>query len=78
MSEHINLLPCPFCGGKAEIAIGEHNFYDAKIRCSNCSAEGPLFDDNYDRELNQSSLANTEEAAKHWNSRSNLTEEEKP
>ena len=38
------LKPCPFCGGKAEVFRGQHDFNDIIIRCSSCEAEGPLFD----------------------------------
>ena len=38
-----NLLPCPFCGGAAEISVGEHSFNGAKVICTNCFAEGTLF-----------------------------------
>lgn len=58
------LAPCPFCGGRAEIARGEHSFTDVKIRCSACSAEGPLFEDDARAvELNEA------DAVEHWNRR---------
>jgi Lar family restriction alleviation protein len=36
------LLPCPFCGGDAQLQVGLHSFDDALIACTNCCAEGPL------------------------------------
>lgn len=59
------LLPCPFCGGEAEMIVGSHNFRDAMIRCTECNAEGPLFDgDDAD-----SSTVNELAAKRHWNVR---------
>ena len=30
------LLPCPFCGGKAELVHHECKMNDIKIQCTNC------------------------------------------
>jgi Lar family restriction alleviation protein len=38
------LLACPFCGGEAARHWGEHSFNDAIIRCTECYAEGAIFD----------------------------------
>jgi len=41
-----DLKPCPFCGSKAELCIGEHAMIDAKVRCTNseCGTEGGCWD----------------------------------
>ena len=54
----IVLLPCPFCGGKAEIAQSESSF----IRCRKCGIESPFFDTG-DEEVNN------RKAAQFWNRR---------
>jgi Lar family restriction alleviation protein len=33
------LLPCPFCGGKAEIHYQLHDLGDYAVKCSNCGCE---------------------------------------
>lgn len=62
MTEH--LLPCPFCSGKAELCHGYHAFYDAKVVCQECTAEGPLIDGN-----EQDGDINAAEAIAAWNRR---------
>jgi len=61
------LKPCPFCGGRAELAVGEHIAVDAMVRCTKCSAEGPLFDcgDDTPAGLEQNKVV----ASAHWNNR---------
>lgn len=56
------LKPCPFCGGKPEVALGQHHFNDAKITCS-CGVESGLYDDTEDKHKN------TLAAVKAWNTR---------
>lgn len=60
---------CPFCGKAPHIFMGEHSFYDVKIRCNACGAEGPLCDvddgDTPDRQKAQ----NIKAALQHWNGR---------
>lgn len=62
------LLPCPFCAGRAEVIIGSHVFRDVIIRCEECAAEGPLFDED-DAD---SSTINEIKARAHWNKRAAL------
>jgi Restriction alleviation protein Lar len=38
------LLPCPFCGGEAELVKGESGFTDIQIRCLGCGAQTQNFD----------------------------------
>lgn len=40
----VELAACPFCGGPCAVHHGEHSFFDAKVRCTGCNAEGPMFD----------------------------------
>lgn len=56
------LKPCPFCGGEAEIAIGQHHFNDAKVVCD-CGIESGLFDETENKETNAKA------AIKAWNTR---------
>ena len=36
------LLPCPFCGGRAELLSAElRETHDAMIECSRCETTGP-------------------------------------
>jgi Lar family restriction alleviation protein len=72
MSE--KLLPCPFCGGEASVHRGEHAFYDAKIRCAGCQAEGPIFDVD-DGEANEAGQNEAESIAA-WNRRTPAPEGE--
>lgn len=44
MSE--KLLPCPFCGGEAEIALGQSDFDGAEIFCVKCSASCGHFEND--------------------------------
>lgn len=62
-----DLEPCPFCGHTAELTVGEHSFDDAKVRCTNCFAEGPLFDDG--GEDDGAKKRNVDAAIMHWNIR---------
>jgi len=68
------LLPCPFCGGEASVHRCEHAFYDAKIRCAGCQAEGPIFDVD-DGEANEAGR-NEAEAIAAWNRRTPAPEKE--
>lgn len=64
MTFKMNIPPlksCPFCGGEAELRIGEHSFTDAKVVCVGCSAEGPIFDTECDSPIM--------DAIAHWNTR---------
>ena len=63
----LKLKRCPFCGGEAELMVGEHNFYDAKVRCNECYTEGPVFDaDPDDPGIEKKNVA---DAVEHWNTR---------
>ena len=59
--------PCPFCGGEAKRHWGEHSFNDAKVRCEQCHAEGPMFDvdDGAEDESGRNEIA----AIAAWNTR---------
>lgn len=57
------LRECPFCGRAGEVVVGEHSFIDVKIRCTNCFAEGPLFDEDDEKRKNVNA------AISHWNTR---------
>lgn len=46
-------LPCPCCGGKAEVCLGEHDFVDAKVRCTKCGLESGLEDETKDATKNR-------------------------
>ena len=61
------LAPCPFCGGKAAVHRCEHAFHDAKVRCAECCAEGPIFDVD-DGKANEAGR-NEAEAIAAWNRR---------
>lgn len=56
------LLPCPFCGSKAEFWKGQVMFEDYEVHCTKCDIVGPNCDGNDPN-------ANMEAAAKHWNYR---------
>ena len=53
------LKPCPFCGGKAILALEEHTFDGAEVTCIECGCQGGHYE--YDP------LGN--EAASGWNTR---------
>jgi Lar family restriction alleviation protein len=57
MSEE--LKPCPFCGGKPRVALGEHDFDGAEVICQSCAGSSGHFSD--DKEADQ--------ASRHWNTR---------
>lgn len=57
----LNLLPCPFCGGEAEIAESESSW----CRCSGCGLETPFVDEHDEEE------ENSRDAATYWNTRAN-------
>lgn len=61
------LLPCPFCGGRAVIEIGQNNFEDAHISCSQCEMRGPSFDN--DEAIGCFSKDPAGDAIAHWNTR---------
>jgi len=48
VSDEGNLLPCPFCGGEAQVHVyeytcAEHNYGDAWVACKIECAAGQLF-----------------------------------
>lgn len=43
-----DLLPCPFCGGEAQLSEGI-SYY---VFCPDCGAEGPWDDDGRDKAVN--------------------------
>lgn len=57
------LLPCPFCGGKAKLIINMQSFEPyATVRCENCSVRTKNVMQSVD-------YCATDEAAKLWNQR---------
>ena len=50
------LLPCPFCGGKA-FADGEHSWW--QVACNNCGAVVDNMGENYSTEENADKAWNT-------------------
>jgi Lar family restriction alleviation protein len=42
--EQVQLLPCPFCGGEADILKAATNICDYWVTCANCGADGPWKD----------------------------------
>lgn len=59
-----DLLPCPFCGGKADIVVGFRSSHASKgmishIDCNDCGAQGEKFDQ----------LDCKDKAIKAWNKR---------
>lgn len=67
----IRLLPCPFCGGEAELLTGMHAFNDVIIRCKKCSTESALFDGEH-----ENLQVNTDDALEAWNTRAHSREDE--
>lgn len=66
------LLPCPFCGGKAKLIVNIQSFQPyALVQCENCSVETKKVMQSVD-------YCATDEAAKLWNRRvpSNHNKEE--
>lgn len=65
------LLPCPFCGGKAKLII-DTQFSEpyAMVRCENCSAKTKKIMQSVD-------YCATDEAAKLWNQRVSRDNNEK-
>lgn len=60
------LLPCPFCGGKAKLIINMQSFVPyAMVQCENCSAKTKKIVQSVD-------YCATDEAAKLWNQRADL------
>lgn len=44
----MNLLSCPFCGGKGEMTMEKHNSYKSYfVSCEDCNAQGTGFDKTY-------------------------------
>lgn len=35
----MNLKPCPFCGGEAEIVHSDCKINDTRIQCTNCNVK---------------------------------------
>ena len=68
------LLPCPFCGGKAELAtinnLG-HDIIGVVVRCKNCHSEGSSFKYGY---MSPEENERTEKAIAAWNNRANSRE----
>lgn len=69
-----NLLPCPFCGGKATVWIDKevgHGYVDSKyyVKCDSCHAQGPSFNT---RESTESKCVRA--CTAHWNQRINASE----
>lgn len=64
-SSKSELLPCPFCGGEAEILTAEsmHGGYLSGIMCNDCRSRG----DVYDTEA---------EAIEAWNTRAPMSDED--
>lgn len=57
------LLPCPFCGGKAKLIINMQSFVPyAMVRCENCSTKTKNVMQSVD-------YCATDEAVKLWNQR---------
>lgn len=66
MTDHAKgLLPCPFCGGEAKIALGEHDFDGAEVQCTSCYATGGHFADDKEGIF----------ASDHWNRRATPAQE---
>ncbi len=65
------LLPCPFCGGKAKLIINKHCCEPyAMVQCENCSAKT--------KDVMQSvDYCATDEAVKLWNQRMSRDDNEK-
>lgn len=65
MSENKKLLPCPFCGGEAEIITREYGNCKTKyVQCKDCECRTKeMFECCCDRERAE------ERAVKIWNSR---------
>lgn len=62
------LLPCPFCGGKAKLIINMQSF--AMVRCENCSAKTKNVMQSVD-------YCAVDEAVKLWNQRMSRDNNEK-
>lgn len=69
------LLPCPFCGGKAD-ALLKYNrttgqFY-IFVKCNVCSAQSKGIPSHERPDLNDWNSPECEEAVRHWNRREAL------
>ena len=65
------LLPCPFCGGKAKLIINMQSFVPyAMVRCENCSAKTKNVMQSVD-------YCAVDEAVKLWNLRMSRDNNEK-
>lgn len=65
------LLPCPFCGGKARLITNIQSFQPyALVQCENCSAKTKKVMQSID-------YCATDEAAKLWNLRMSRDNNEK-
>lgn len=58
IAEELILLPCPFCGGKAEFWIERGGLYWYRVKCCHCDALA-----------GGSAFKNDEYNAKIWNTR---------
>lgn len=61
--------PCPFCRGRAVALYALVNFNDVEIKCVECHASGPNFDDSMLVDAEMARLENLEAATTHWNTR---------
>lgn len=66
------LLPCPFCGGEAQLDIGKMVFEDAEVSCSSCGMTGPNFDEQLGSDHNRHC------AIAAWNDRPRLASTQEP
>ena len=64
----IALLPCPFCGGKADCVPRKSELVFARVACTKCEASGPYFEE-YEVSNAFAKAANKERAIQHWNTR---------
>lgn len=61
------LKKCPFCGARATVNIGQHDFDDVEVICTECGATGGCFNAE-----GCSAVENRQAAIAHWNTRYDL------